>query len=69
MYVIQFKSRGVETMVWSGYTSREEALREAKEADLIIPIAWTWDILTEAAWLEELARQYEEEYYEKKETA
>jgi hypothetical protein len=65
MYVIQFKSRGIETTVWSGYATREEARRDAKEADLLIPIAWTWDILTE----EELARQYEEEYYEKKETA
>lgn len=65
MYVIQFKSRGAEVQLWSGYATREEARSDAREADMLIPIAWTWDILTE----EDLARRYEEEYYEKKETA
>jgi hypothetical protein len=65
MYAIQFKARGVETAVWSGYADYFEAREAVRDADLIIPLNWTWDILTE----EELARQYEEEYYEKKETA
>lgn len=65
MYVIQFKQRGAEVMVWSGFATYQEARQEAKESDMCIPISWTWTILTE----EELEQQYEEEYYKKKETA
>lgn len=47
-YDIQF-TQGSETMAtWTGYATRAEAVREIREADMMIPMTWDYTILNNA---------------------
>lgn len=46
-YHIVFKERGEVVNRWSNYFSYSEALRAIRDADLIIPFSWDWEIVSE----------------------
>lgn len=46
MYKIEFKERGELVNTWDRYHSYSEALRAIRDADLIIPFSWDWEIVS-----------------------
>jgi hypothetical protein len=45
IYKIEFKERGEVVQTWDRYFSHGEALRAIRDADLIIPFSWEWEII------------------------
>lgn len=46
IYKIEFKERGKVVNTWDRYHSYSEAYRAIRDADLIIPFSWDWEIIS-----------------------
>lgn len=44
-YEIQFTEGEKRMATWTGYTSKSEARRDIREADMMIPLTWEYTIV------------------------
>jgi hypothetical protein len=47
MYTVIFTRAGEEMRRWTGYATRGEARAAIRDADMIIPLSWSWIIAAE----------------------
>lgn len=46
-YTVIFTHASEETIRWTGYATWKEAWAAIRDADMIIPLSWSWGIIIE----------------------